>query len=172
MDEVERALAAAEIERLTGHPAGSCAGLWRNAPTWLAELVERVRRFEASEAGLAALVRRADAAERERDHWKANHDACDSYLRAEVERMSAILRESVPERHRGCTSPVGAVQNYIGDLEQQVARLRAALEKYGDHVTANPERVEQVQIYDCAVADGKACDCGYDAALRGPAEGE
>jgi hypothetical protein len=29
-----------------------------------------------------------------------------------------VLRSSVPDRHKGCTSPVGAVQNYIGELEQ------------------------------------------------------
>ncbi len=35
-----------------------------------------------------------------------------------------ILRSSVPERHKGCTSPVGAVQNYIVELEQALERIR------------------------------------------------
>ncbi|WP_370194157.1 MULTISPECIES: hypothetical protein [Aurantimonas] len=34
-----------------------------------------------------------------------------------------LLRASVPERHKSCTSPVGAVQSYIGELEE---RLEAA----------------------------------------------
>lgn len=29
-----------------------------------------------------------------------------------------ILRASVPERHKGCASPIGAVQSYIAELEQ------------------------------------------------------
>lgn len=42
---------------------------------------------------------------------------------AELATQDRVLRSSVPQEHKGCTSPVGAVQNYIGDLEQ---RLTAA----------------------------------------------
>lgn len=40
-----------------------------------------------------------------------------------------LLRASVPERHKSCTSPVGAVQSYIGELEE---RLEAAGETAPD----------------------------------------
>jgi hypothetical protein len=33
-----------------------------------------------------------------------------------------ILRGSVPERWKGCTSPIGAVQSYIAELEQRLAQ--------------------------------------------------
>lgn len=39
-------------------------------------------------------------------------------LQRGVEDMGRILRSSVPERHKGCASPVGAVQSYIVELEQ------------------------------------------------------
>jgi len=38
-------------------------------------------------------------------------------LLAEAEYADRILRSSVPERHKGVTSPIGAVQNYIAELE-------------------------------------------------------
>lgn len=42
-------------------------------------------------------------------------------LREELATQERVLRSSVPEQHKGCTSPVGAVQNHIGDLEQRLA---------------------------------------------------
>ena len=42
-------------------------------------------------------------------------------LREELATTDRVLRSSVPEEHKGCASPVGAAQNYIGDLEQRLA---------------------------------------------------
>jgi len=42
----------------------------------------------------------------------------------ELARMDSILRASVPDRWKTCASPVGAVQSYIAEMEQQLeARL-------------------------------------------------
>lgn len=49
----------------------------------------------------------------------------------ELATQDRVLRASVPDRHKGCTSPVGAVQSYIVDLEQRLAdaeRRNALLE--------------------------------------------
>ena len=43
---------------------------------------------------------------------------------ARLKEIDYLLRSSVPERYKGCTSPVGAVQSYIVELEQEVKRLR------------------------------------------------
>ena len=43
-----------------------------------------------------------------------------------------LLRASVPDRWKTCTSPVGAVQSYIAELEQQLAECLAALEKISE----------------------------------------
>jgi len=51
-------------------------------------------------------------------------------LIAEVEESDRLLRASVPDRWKGCTSPVGAVQSYIAELEAEVERLRADAERY------------------------------------------
>ena len=42
-------------------------------------------------------------------------------LREDLATQDRVLRASVPDRHKGCTSPVGAVQSYIVDLEQRLA---------------------------------------------------
>ena len=41
--------------------------------------------------------------------------------------MDYMLRCSVPDRWKSCTSPVGAVQSYIAELEVSTAGLLAAL---------------------------------------------
>ena len=41
--------------------------------------------------------------------------------------MDYMLRCSVPDRWKSCTSPVGAVQSYIAELEVSNAGLLAAL---------------------------------------------
>ena len=52
---------------------------------------------------------------------------CRLRTKAELEKQLAdwdrILRASVPERWKLCTSPVGAVQSYIGELEQRLQAL-------------------------------------------------
>jgi hypothetical protein len=48
-------------------------------------------------------------------------------LIAEVEGTDRLLRASVPDRWKDCTSPVGAVQSYIAELEAEVERLRTEL---------------------------------------------
>ena len=42
-------------------------------------------------------------------------------LREELATQDRVLRASVSDEHKSCTSPVGAVQNHIGDLEQRLA---------------------------------------------------
>lgn len=47
-------------------------------------------------------------------------------LRAYIEQAKAdecTLRASVPERHKECASPVGCVQSYIVEMEQQLAEF-------------------------------------------------
>jgi hypothetical protein len=41
--------------------------------------------------------------------------------------MDHLLRASVPERHKGCASPVGSVQNYISELEQALQNATGEL---------------------------------------------
>lgn len=54
-------------------------------------------------------------------------------LRAELSRLQAaaetedrVLRASVPDRWKGCTSAVGGAQSYIAELEGELSRLQAA----------------------------------------------
>lgn len=41
-------------------------------------------------------------------------------LDAELADQDRLLRASVPDRWKGCTSPVGAAQSYIAELEQKL----------------------------------------------------
>ena len=53
-------------------------------------------------------------------------------------------------------------------LEAEVARLRAALEKYGDHLLGCEKVTHRALGYDM-VSD--KCTCGFDAAMVTGAEG-
>ena len=53
-------------------------------------------------------------------------------LRQQLAEDDRLLRASVPDRWKTCTSPVGAVQSYIAELEQQLAECLAALEKISE----------------------------------------
>lgn len=61
-------------------------------------------------------------------------------LGAEVEATDRVLRSSVPDHHKGCTSAVGAVQNYIAELEAEVEAWR---ERFPQH---------EYRAHDCCVA--------------------
>lgn len=64
------------------------------------------------------------------DRVAAERDALQALLTAADERADEedrILRSSVPERHKGCTSPVGAVQSYIAELEGRADVLEGLL---------------------------------------------
>jgi len=53
-----------------------------------------------------------------------DYDAAQIELAALLEELATqdrVLRSLVPDEHKSCTSPVGAVQNHIGDLEQRLA---------------------------------------------------
>jgi hypothetical protein len=52
-------------------------------------------------------------------------EAKNAELEAKISTWDRILRGSVPEEHKGCTSPVGSVQSYIAELE---AKLMLAVE--------------------------------------------
>lgn len=57
--------------------------------------------------------------------------AANELRRLEAEKLSAdkLLRCSVPDRWKSCTSPVGAVQSYIAELEEANAELLEALKE-------------------------------------------
>ena len=70
------------------------------------------------------------AGEGERTTLQSKIDALQALLTAADERADEddrVLRSSVPERHKGCTSPVGAVQSYIAELESRADVLEALL---------------------------------------------
>lgn len=49
---------------------------------------------------------------------------CKDYIKELEQQLSdqdRVLRATVPERHKSASSPVGCVQNYIGELEQQLS---------------------------------------------------
>ena len=50
-------------------------------------------------------------------------------LEAENTNMERLMLSTVPDRWKSCTSPVGAVQSYIAELETANAELLDALEK-------------------------------------------
>ena len=54
---------------------------------------------------------------------EAENQNMDRLMRARVR----VMRASVPDRWKSCTSPVGAVQSYIAELEVSNAGLLAAL---------------------------------------------
>jgi hypothetical protein len=61
---------------------------------------------------------------------KADYDKVQSelaVLREELVNQDRVLRASVPEKHKNCTSPVGAIQSYIVDLEQIVEGIDGGL---------------------------------------------
>ena len=55
--------------------------------------------------------------------------ACAELRRLEAENlhMDRLMRASVPDQWKSCTSPVGAVQSYIAELEAANAELLEAL---------------------------------------------
>jgi histone H3/H4 len=55
-------------------------------------------------------------------------DALESQAK-QIQDWDRILRSSVPEQHKDCTSPVGAVQNYIAELEEQIQELTKDAER-------------------------------------------
>nr|WP_315492544.1 hypothetical protein [uncultured Pseudomonas sp.] len=70
------------------------------------------------------------AGEGERTTLQSKIDALQALLTAADERADEddmVLRSSVPERHKGCTSPVGAVQSYIVELEGRADALEGLL---------------------------------------------
>jgi hypothetical protein len=48
-------------------------------------------------------------------------------LQASIADMDHLLRASVPDRHKVCTSPVGSVQNYISELERALQNATGEL---------------------------------------------
>ena len=48
-------------------------------------------------------------------------------LRSELQKNDRMLRASVSDQWKGCTSPVGAVQAYIAELEAELQALRGAV---------------------------------------------
>ena len=50
-------------------------------------------------------------------------------LEAENTNMERLMLSAVPDRWKSCTSPVGAVQSYIAELETANEELLEALEK-------------------------------------------
>jgi hypothetical protein len=54
------------------------------------------------------------------DLARMQHDRI-AELEAEIQHMDRLMRASVPDRWKACTSPVGSVQSYIAELEQQLA---------------------------------------------------
>lgn len=71
---------------------------------------------EAIYDNAAAELRRLHTVEQQRDE-----------LAARIAKDDRVLRSSVPERWKGCTSPVGAAQSYIAELESDRDELLAAL---------------------------------------------
>jgi len=91
-------------------------------------------------------------------------------LKAENARLQSIigdqdriLRSSVPEHHKGCASPVGAVQNYISELETEIERLQQVAEITNDtmrrmveEANAQAENLrEQLEIYGDKLASAE-----------------
>jgi chromosome segregation ATPase len=75
--------------------------------------------IEALEAQLAKATEVVEASGRKRGE-----------LEAKISTWDRILRESVPEEHKDCTSPVGSVQSYIVELEAKLAQaVELALEE-------------------------------------------
>lgn len=64
------------------------------------------------EAGITANSIMADAS----DELRRLHARVQK-LEAERETNDWVLRSSVPDRWKGCTSPIGSVQSYIAELE-------------------------------------------------------
>lgn len=67
---------------------------------------------------LIAQLRAADEREKRLDPDHEYHMSADA---------DRVLRASVPERWKGCTSPIGAVQAYIAELEMREKRLVEAI---------------------------------------------
>lgn len=65
-------------------------------------------------------------------------------LEAALATQDRILRSSVPERWKGCTSPVGSAQSYIAELEQALLRVRqeAVADDQDDWYRAAGEAIE------------------------------
>jgi hypothetical protein len=119
------------------------ATLIANAPTWLAGLVAEVRRLRAREPinWDRVNIERADAAEREVRYWQ-NETAL----------------------QRGLTDRTAAERDAN---EATIARLRAALVRYGRHD-------EDCYFRGSGLAPHSSienrCTCGLTATLRGPGE--
>ena len=65
----------------------------------------------------AAIFEELEAVKAERDK-----------LKEKVETWDRCLRASVPDKYKTCASPVGAVQNLLGDYEQEIDQIRARIE--------------------------------------------
>ena len=95
--------------------------------------MSEVQRYYVGEYGLVegeALGRLSVVLATDFDRVTAERDALQARLTAADERADEddmVLRSSVPERHKGCTSPVGAVQSYIAELEGRADLLEALL---------------------------------------------
>lgn len=130
------------------------------APTWLAELVERVERAEAAleeqEGDMHLRIRRGYD-QTVADSWRA--EVAKVEARAEAAEREATLRiemetQAAKERDQA---------------QAEVERLRAALRKYGEHDSPCPAgsrvRVDAGSLGERDERERFPCTCGLDAAL-------
>jgi hypothetical protein len=86
-----------------------------------------------------------------------------------------ILRASVPDHWKGCTSPIGSVQSYIAELEQALIAQGVDLDELGE--SEPPQSGARCKCGEKLAADcddewGPNCDLGNNPAYarRAPAE--
>ena len=66
-------------------------------------------------------------------------------LESRILTMDRIMRASVPDRWKSCTSPVGAVQSYIAELELECERLRVVAPPVPEPTLIAAERWAQLE---------------------------
>ena len=78
----------------------------------------------------------------------------------EAERASddRMLRSSVPDRWKGCTSPVGSVQSYIAELEVQQKREPLTPDALADHCESWLQSGGASNIVDAYEAGYRGCE--------------
>ncbi len=68
-------------------------------------------------------------------------ERCRDRLKAMLADDDRILRSSVPERWKHTTSPVGAVQSYIAELEQRLKTVRTTLAEARYYINSDSEEL-------------------------------
>ncbi len=139
------------------------AHLIANAPTWLAELLEELEEAERQAAMWHEQhMRFSTDYDALHDQRCAEARAADS-ARAEVARLQERVRELEDKPHGPC--PYRETSKRVPALERQVAVLRVALEKYGQH-GSETRRHALGDVYRVWCPEEGRCFCGLSAALQ------